>query len=89
MSDVADVVRDLERTETVQTSNGPIRGYREDGLHVFKGVRYAAPPLGALRFQPPQRPKPWTEVADTVGLGAPRTACSSTSGPPPSPARGR
>ena len=71
MSDVADVVRDLERTETVQTSNGPIRGYREDGLHVFKGVRYAAPPLGALRFQPPQRPKPWTEVADTVGLGAP------------------
>ena len=71
MSDVADVVRDLERTEIVHTTNGPVRGYREDGLNVFKAVRYAAPPLGALRFQPPRKPAPWTEVADTVSLGAP------------------
>ncbi len=71
MTDVQEAVRDVERTEVVHTTNGPIRGYREDRLQIFKGVRYAAPPLGALRFKPPVKPKPWTEVADTIGLGAP------------------
>jgi para-nitrobenzyl esterase len=71
MTDVQDAVRELDRTQTVQTTNGPVQGYREDVLHVFKGVRYGAPPVGALRFKPPQRPKPWTEVADATSLGAP------------------
>ena len=71
MTDVQDQVRELERTAVVSTTNGPVQGYREDTLHVFKGLRYAAPPLGALRFKPPTRPAPWTEVADAVALGAP------------------
>jgi para-nitrobenzyl esterase len=71
MADVQDAVRELERTEIVSTTNGPVRGYREGGLEIFKGLRYAAPPLGALRFAPPERPKPWTEPADAVALGAP------------------
>ncbi|HLK24815.1 MAG TPA: carboxylesterase/lipase family protein [Caulobacteraceae bacterium] len=71
MTDVQDQVRELERTAVVETTNGPVQGYREGVLHVFKGLRYAAPPLGALRFKPPRKPKPWTEVADAVALGAP------------------
>jgi para-nitrobenzyl esterase len=71
MTDVQDQVRELERTAVVSTTNGPVQGYREDRLHVFKGLRYAAPPLGALRFKPPRRPARWTEVADAVALGAP------------------
>jgi para-nitrobenzyl esterase len=71
MTDVQDEVRELERTAVVATTNGPVQGYRERGLNVFKGLRYAAPPLGTLRFKPPQRPAPWTEVADAVALGAP------------------
>ncbi len=71
MTDVQDAVRELERTQTVQTTNGPVRGYHEDGLQVFKGLRYGAPPTGALRFKPPVKPAPWTEVADAVQLGAP------------------
>jgi para-nitrobenzyl esterase len=69
MTDVLDAP--LARTEAVATSNGPVRGYHDGPLQIFKGVRYGAPPLGALRFQPPQRPKPWREPADAVSLGAP------------------
>ncbi|MFI4935940.1 MAG: carboxylesterase/lipase family protein, partial [Caulobacterales bacterium] len=94
MSDVQDMVRDLERTAVVSTTNGPVRGYREGGLEIFKGLRYAAPPLGALRFKPPTRPAPWTEVADAVGLGAPaiqvgtapgETTGGKSAGDPPAP----
>ena len=60
MTDALDVARDAERTEVVSTRNGPVRGYRAGGLHIFKGLRYAAPPLGELRFAPPQPPTPWT-----------------------------
>ncbi len=71
MADTLDVTRDLARSDVVTTTNGPVQGYLEDGLQVFKGVRYAAPPIDALRFQPPRRPVPWTEPADATALGAP------------------
>jgi para-nitrobenzyl esterase len=59
-----------ERTPVVETVNGPIRGVIEHGgIHVFKGLRYGAPPVGPLRFEPPRRPEPWTDVADAVEYG--------------------
>jgi para-nitrobenzyl esterase len=57
-------------TKVVKTSNGPVQGFAEDGVLTFKGLRYAAPPLGPLRFMPPQKPKPWTEPAQATKLGA-------------------
>ncbi len=36
----------LTRTSVVMTSNGPVCGYVEDGLQVFKGLRYGAPSTG-------------------------------------------
>jgi para-nitrobenzyl esterase len=92
MTDILD--RPLTRTGVVQTSNGPIRGYQDGPLQIFKGVRYGAPPLGALRFKPPQRPKAWSEIAETVGLGAPaiqvgvpagETTGGRSAGDPPAP----
>lgn len=59
------------RTPVVRTSFGPVRGLVQDGVNVFKGVRYAAPPVGALRFKPPEPPRPWTEPVDAVAYGAP------------------
>lgn len=54
----------------VETSSGPIRGRMEAaGIYAFKGVRYAAPPVGKLRFKPPVRPAPWTEAADAYEYG--------------------
>ena len=60
-----------ERSDTVITTHGPICGYKEPGLQVFKGVRYGAPPVGPLRFAPPAAPTPWSAVADATQLGAP------------------
>lgn len=58
-------------TGAVNTTNGPVRGYADDrGVQVFKGVRYGAPPVGDLRFRPPQKPAPWTEAADATQYGA-------------------
>lgn len=59
------------RTNIARTSNGPVRGYREDGLEVFKGLRYGAPPTGMRRFKPPVAPVAWREPADAVSYGAP------------------
>jgi para-nitrobenzyl esterase len=48
----------VARTDVVQTSNGPVRGYVEDGLAVFKGLSYGASPEGLQRFKPPKGPRP-------------------------------
>ncbi|MFL5297317.1 MAG: carboxylesterase/lipase family protein [Phenylobacterium sp.] len=61
----------VARTDAVGTSNGPVTGYRDDGLAVFKGLRYGAPPTGLARFKPPTRPAAWSEPADAVAYGAP------------------
>jgi para-nitrobenzyl esterase len=78
----------------VATTNGPVRGYRDGRLNIFKGLRYAAPPLGRLRFAPPRRPDPWTAAADALALGAPaiqlgvppgETTGGRSAGDPPAP----
>ena len=64
------------------TPNGPVAGLVEDGLFVFKGVRYAAPPVGRLRFRPPARPAPWTEPPRSfTSTRHPRDASSSAYAP--------
>jgi para-nitrobenzyl esterase len=73
-----------ESDRIVNTSCGPIRGLVDDrGLFVFKGVRYGAPPVGNLRFRPPQKPDSWTEVADATRYGA--RAIQSAGGPTAAP----
>lgn len=49
-----------------RTAAGVVRGYQDDGIKVFKGVRYGAPPP---RFQPPSPPRPWTDTADATRHG--------------------
>ncbi len=79
---VAEDLPALERTAVVQTTSGPVKGYREGGLSIFKGLRYAAPPVGALRFKPPQKPEPWTEPADALALAAPAVQQTGRPGDP-------
>jgi para-nitrobenzyl esterase len=71
MTDVQEAVHELERTDAVATTNGPVRGCYDGPLAIFKGLRYGAPPTGALRFKPPGKPAPWSTPADAVSLGAP------------------
>jgi len=51
-------------------STGTIEGALSDGVVSFKGIPYAAAPLGSLRFKPPVRPAPWSGVRDTTRFGA-------------------
>lgn len=47
---------------TVQTKAGKLLGTLEDGLAVFRGIPYAAPPVGPLRWMPPQPVTPWPRM---------------------------
>jgi len=53
----------------VETVCGPVRGTDDGAAMAWKGLRYAAPPSGALRFRAPQPPQPWTEPADAADFG--------------------
>ena len=55
---------------TVESRAGTLRGTVRGGVHVFKGVPYAAAPVGALRFQAPLPSPPWSGVRDAVAYGA-------------------
>jgi para-nitrobenzyl esterase len=50
----------------VKTATGSVIGATERGILVFRGIRFAAPPVGSLRFRPPVPPSPWTGVAPAL-----------------------
>ncbi|HUJ69265.1 MAG TPA: carboxylesterase family protein, partial [Syntrophorhabdales bacterium] len=57
------------RKAIVETSAGKVEGRYQEGLFVFKGVPYAAPPVGPLRWMPPQAMKPWQGVRPAFEFG--------------------
>ena len=56
---------------TVKTDKGKIKGYvSKDGqIRIFKGVPYAAPPVGNLRWKPPQPAAKWHGTKETTAYG--------------------
>jgi para-nitrobenzyl esterase len=46
----------------VRTEGGLLEGVKENDLMVYKGIPYAAPPIGDLRWADPQPVRPWTGV---------------------------
>jgi para-nitrobenzyl esterase len=53
----------------VTTRSGKIEGVYEDRQFVFKGIPYAAPPVGALRWLPPRPVTPWTGIRPAKEFG--------------------
>lgn len=51
------------------TTQGAVKGVSEGATVAFKGIPYAAPPVGRLRWQPPQPARPWTGVLDGSKFG--------------------
>ncbi|MFE0643151.1 carboxylesterase/lipase family protein [Streptomyces sp. NPDC058877] len=58
-----------EPSPVVDLPTGGLRGSTEDGLTVFKGVPYAAPPIGALRWRPAQPHPGWQGTRDATVFG--------------------
>lgn len=65
----------------VRTRQGLARGFTDEGVNVFRGIPYAAPPTGPLRFQPPAPPPDWEGERDFLVYGM-----QCPVGPPGSPA---
>jgi para-nitrobenzyl esterase len=64
-------------TPMVHTASGAVQGLVENGILAFKGIRYGAPPVGKLRFMPPQPAASWTGVYDATDFGAPAMQVAS------------
>lgn len=55
----------------VDTSTGPVAGHAENGVAAFRGIPYAEPPLGDLRFRRARPVQPWSEPLLATQSGCP------------------
>ncbi len=51
------------------TGGGRLAGRVDAGIASFKGIPYAAPPVGSLRWRPPQPAEPWSGLRDAGQVG--------------------
>ena len=52
-----------------ETTAGKIRGFRRNGVYIFKGVPYGASTSGPRRFMPPASPEPWSGIRNALQYG--------------------
>ncbi|RAW00951.1 carboxylesterase/lipase family protein [Pseudochryseolinea flava] len=52
----------LAQGPTIKTSNGIVEGINEEEISIFKGIPFAAPPTGKLRWKAPQPVKNWSGI---------------------------
>jgi para-nitrobenzyl esterase len=53
----------------VSTRSGKLRGENAGGVNIFRGVPFAQPPVGDLRFRPTVKVQPWTGERDATRFG--------------------
>jgi para-nitrobenzyl esterase len=70
----------------VKIDTGQLQGVVADGVASFKGIPFAAPPVGELRWRPPQPVRAWTGVREASEFGA--DCMQGRFGPPPAAAAG-
>ncbi|MGH3264539.1 MAG: carboxylesterase family protein, partial [Trebonia sp.] len=66
----------------VQTESGPVCGVSANGVTSYLGIPYAAPPVGKLRWRPPQPAAPWTQTFAATVAGNICPGPTQTGGPP-------
>jgi para-nitrobenzyl esterase len=67
----------LPLTTTVEVTGGTIEGVEQDGILTYKGIPFAAPPVGDMRWKAPAPVQPWTGVKKADAFCS---ACMQTSG---------
>ena len=55
---------------TVMVAQGALQGIEKDGIVQFRGIPYAAPPVGERRFLAPAPPESWDGVRDASTFGS-------------------
>ena len=58
------------RSPVVETSYGKLQGTNIDGVSAYRGIPFAGPPVGALRFGAPEPAEKWAGVRDATRYGA-------------------
>lgn len=74
----------IEEHVISNTNFGQIKGYRDNGVNIFKGVPYAGKVSGERRFRRPAPLKAWEGVKETLTLGAPAIQNPRRNEPAPS-----
>jgi para-nitrobenzyl esterase len=66
----------------VRIDTGGVRGHRANGVVSFKGIPFAAPPVGDARWRAPGPPSAWVDVRDgsSFGPACPQTAAATDKG---------
>jgi para-nitrobenzyl esterase len=75
--DVGDAGGDTPVPGSVVTDRGVVVGHSDGAITSFLGIPYAAPPIGALRWRPPQPHAAWSAPIDAAALGP---ACAQSDG---------
>ncbi len=76
-SPIVDLDRACDPGTTVQTDNGAVCGILVSGINSWQGIPYAAPPVGDLRWAPPQAAAPWSGVLEATAYAS---QCLQSSG---------
>jgi para-nitrobenzyl esterase len=56
-------------TVDLDTRSGRLRGWRQDGIDIFRGVPYADAPIGRFRFKAPRPAPNWAGIRDAIEAG--------------------
>jgi para-nitrobenzyl esterase len=64
----------LRHAQAVETSAGLVQGIEVDAVAIYKGIPFAEPPVGELRWKAPEPPRPWSGIrrADTFPPACPQ-----------------
>jgi para-nitrobenzyl esterase len=72
-----------QKPAAVRVDTGEVQGVVDEGVETFKGIPFAAPPVGDLRWRPPQPAAAWTGVRQAAEFGP--DCMQGRFGPPPPP----
>src|SRR5262245_19208612 len=80
--DAVDSGPGIQTGTRIRIESGEIQGDNDGATRRFRGIPFAAPPVGNLRWKPPQPVTPWDGVRDTLEYSAKcPQAQSLTAGP--------